>query len=210
MGKVLLDSEPDRQIQPDSASFLKSDMVFDQLYPPEIGALSSYHWTPLHIIRQAADFLNTASDIRILDIGCGVGKFCLAGACYAPQAQFFGVEQRRHLLGHAELAREKLQIGNATFIHANFTQLDFTRFDHFYFFNAFYENLDSLERIDEAIDYSVELYDYYNRFLRQRLQEKQPGTRLVTFHSLEDEIPPEYQLQHDYSDNQLKCWIKTS
>jgi len=32
-----------------------------------------------------------------LDIGSGVGKFCLAGAYYKPSASFFGVEQRKDL-----------------------------------------------------------------------------------------------------------------
>ena len=39
--------------------------------------------------------------------------------------------------------------------HGNFTQLDFKNFDHFYFYNAFYENLAGTDKIDDSIDYSV-------------------------------------------------------
>ena len=59
--------------------------------------LDQRHWTPLCVSRKAADFLAAESNVSILDIGSGVGKFCLGAAYYKPDAYYFGVEQRKNL-----------------------------------------------------------------------------------------------------------------
>jgi len=192
----------------DQSGYFHSDEAFNKLYSPSVAALDARHWTPLSVSRSAAQFLATADKVRILDIGSGVGKFCIPAAHFAPRAVFYGVEQRQQLVYHAEQAREKLAIENAHFIHANFTQLDFRDYDHFYFFNAFFENLDGTDKIDDSIDYSGELFNYYNRYLYRQLNQKPPGTRLVTYHSLEDEIPPDYHMVGSQKNDQLRFWVK--
>lgn len=185
-----------------------SDEQFDQLYPPSVQLLTRRHWTPLAVARKAADFLAAEKDVRILDIGSGVGKFCLGAAYYKPNAFYYGIEQRKSLIHHAETAREALGLESISFMHGNFTQLDFRNYDHFYFFNSFYENLIVTNRIDESIAYSAELYNYYNRYLSKQLEQKPAGTRLATFHSMEDEIPAGYHVVGSAMDNILKFWIK--
>ncbi len=185
-----------------------TDEQFNQLYPAPIRLLSQSHWTPLSVAKKSAIFLAPESNVKILDIGSGVGKFCLTAAKLKPNAFFYGVEQRKELLAHADKAKKILDLKNVSFISGNFTQLDLRDFDHFYFFNSFYENLSGTSKIDNSIDYSSDLYNYYNRFLHIQLAQKPPGTRLVTYHSLEDEIPKAFQLVHAQLDNQLKYWIK--
>jgi len=188
--------------------WFSSDIQFNQLYPISIQVLARRHWTPLGVARKAASFLAAENNVRILDIGSGVGKFCLGSAYYKPKASYYGVEQRKSLISHAETAREMLHTANVTFIHGNFTQLDFKNFDHFYFYNAFYENLACTDKIDDSIDYSGELYNYYNQYLFRQLEQKPAGTRLATFHSLEDEIPQSYFVVGSEFDNLLKFWVK--
>ena len=185
-----------------------SDIEFNRLYPLSIQNLAKKHWTPLHIAQRAASFLAAENNVTILDVGSGVGKFCLAAAYHKPNAFFFGVEQRKGLIDHAEAAKEILQLNNATFIYGNFTQLDFKQFDHFYFYNAFYENVAGTDKIDNSIVYSSELFNYYNRYLYRQLEQKPVGTRLVTFHSLEDEVPQGYHVVGTEMDSLLKFWIK--
>lgn len=185
-----------------------SDEKFNQLYPLHIQMLSRKHWTPLGVARRAANFLATGIGCRILDIGSGVGKFCLAASHYMPQAIYFGIEQRKNLIEYAEAASDTLESTNCQFIHGNFTQLDFKEYDNFYFYNSFYENIAGTDKIDESIDYSGELYNYYNRYLFRQLEQKPAGTRLATFHSLEDEMPPSYHEVGSEFDNLLKFWIK--
>jgi len=185
-----------------------SDRSFDWLYPEKIQRLSRRHWTPMGAAKKAAAFLAEEPGKKILDIGSGVGKFCLIGAHFYPDVLFYGIEQRQDLCDHATAAKEATQTMNANFLYGNFTQLQLDDYDHFYFYNAFFENLDDQDRIDHKIDYSTSLYHYYCRYLYKALLNKPSGTRLVTFHSLEDEIPPGFQLVDASADFLLKMWIK--
>ena len=178
------------------------------MYPTDIIALAGKHWTPLTVARMAADFLAADKNARILDIGSGVGKFCLAAAHYKPNAFFTGIEQRAQLVVHAETATQQLGIKNVSFLHGNFTKLDFKQYDHFYFYNSFYENFDFTAKIDNKVSYSSELYHSYTYHLKKLLQQKPVGTRLSTFHSLEDEIPNDYLVIGSELENILKFWEK--
>jgi len=189
-------------------NWFSSDVEFNKIYPSNIQALARRHWTPLDIARKAANFLASKNNVRILDIGSGVGKFCLSAAFYEPKAFFYGVEQRRNLISYAERAKEILTLKNVSFINGNFTQLDFTNYDNFYFYNSFYENLAYTDKIDDSIDYSGELFNYYNRYLFKQLEQKPAGTKLVTFRSLDDEVPPGYHVVNSEMDSLLKFWIK--
>lgn len=188
--------------------WFSSDSQFNKLYPPDIIHLAKRHWTPLSVARRASYFLAAEKNTRILDIGSGVGKFCLSAAYYNPHAFYYGVEQRKSLTEVAQAAQEMLDIDNVSFNTANFTQLDFSDFDHFYFYNSFYENLAGSDKIDDTIQYSGQLFNYYNHYLFKQLELKQAGTRVATFYSLEDEMPPSYHIVGSEFDNQLKFWVK--
>jgi hypothetical protein len=188
--------------------WFSSDYQFHHLYPVSVRPLAARHWTPLHVARAAAEFLVMENGVRILDIGSGTGKFCLGAAWYKPHACFYGIEQRKESVTNSETAKQILGLENVFFIHGNFTQVNFTDYDHFYFYNSFYENLSGTDKIDDSIDYSVELYNYYNRYMYKMLEQKPAGTKLVTFHSLEQEVPPSFHVAGTQMDNLLKFWIK--
>ena len=205
--------QPGRRVQPVLNEGLvqqcfRSDEQFDQLYPASVQRLAARHWTPLEVARKAARFLADRRGARILDIGSGAGKFCISAAYFQPRANFWGIEQRQHLIHHAETVRGQLGIANARFLHGNFTQLQFPDYDHFYFYNSFYENLAGTEKIDESMEYSAGLYFYYTRYLFRQLEKMPPGTKIVTFHSLEDEMPPDYVVVGSEMDALLKFWVK--
>jgi SAM-dependent methyltransferase len=189
-------------------SYFNTDTDFNELYPFSIQILSTRHWTPIHIARLAIEFLNDKENCKILDIGSGVGKFCLNGAHYAPNAHFYGIEQRENLVRHARNAQKKLGIQNVSFLQGNFTQLKLQEFDRLYFYNSFYENLDELGRIDKKIDYSEGLYEYYTGYLHSALKEMPKGTKIVTYHSFTAEIPREYQLIETFENGNLNFWMK--
>jgi len=154
-----------------------SDDEFNQLYPAEIEFLAKRHWTPLNVARLASEFLAMGPNTRILDIGSGVGKFCLSGAYHNPTALYFGVEQRKELVMHANKAKNDL-------------------------------NLDGTDKIDDSIEYSEELFDYYSRYLFRQLNKVPRGTRLVTYHSMEHEVPPGFAIVDTDLGDLLKFWIK--
>ena len=188
--------------------FFRDDAVFNSLYPLRIQVKAVPHWTPVEVAECASIFLAPENNVHVLDIGSGVGKFCLAAAHRKPNAEFYGVEQRRDLVEFATRCSDRLNICNVSFIHGNFTQLDFRQFDHFYFFNSFYENLSGTDKIDYKIEHSLSLYNYYNRYLYTQLDQRPSGTRLATYHSLEDEIPPSYHLVKTEFNGLLKFWIR--
>lgn len=190
-----------------ASDYMKSDASFDALYPSQIRTFGRRHWTPLDVAQRVMGFLGD-SGAKILDIGSGVGKFCLAAAYYAPDVEVVGVEQRKYLISHAQDAQEKLGVTNVTFINKNFTQLNLQDYTHFYFFNSFFENIDSDDRIDDSIDYSDALYEYYVRYLYKALQEMPKGTKIATFHTLDYEIPDGYKLVEKQLDGDLSFWIK--
>lgn len=188
--------------------FFQSDKQFNRLYPAPIRLLSARHWTPLAVAREASAFLAAESGKRILDIGSGVGKFCLGAAYYYPDAFYYGVEQRKDLVSYAQAAAVTLGLKNVSFVHNNFTQVGLNEFDHFYFYNAFYENLKGTEKIDHKITHSDQLYHVYRSHLFRQLEQMPAGTRVATYYGYEDELPPAYHVVGTAMDNLLKFWIK--
>jgi SAM-dependent methyltransferase len=188
--------------------YFHSDAHFNQLYPHEAQLMAAQHFTPLHVTRHVIDFLAAEHGARILDIGSGAGKFCLVAAAYAPPAFIFGVEQRVNLVAHALNAKKQLGLDNVSFIEGNFIQLDLRQYDHFYFYNSFYENLNNFDRIDETIVYSEELYASYVRSLHHQLKLMPKGTKIATYHSFTAEIPKEYKLVETTENGELKFWVR--
>ena len=193
---------------PGKEDLFTSDEVFNSIYPPYIQAAAKKHWTRLEVARKSAKFLAISPDVKILDIGSGSGKFCFAAAHYHPNVQFYGVEQREELVSLCNDLKKQLDITNVTFIHKNITDMTLEEYDNFYFYNSFYENLDGTQKIDYSVQYSEKLYNYYNLCLYKMLDKKPSGTRIATYHSLGNEIPPEYEVVHSDYDEFLKFWIK--
>ncbi len=189
------------------APFFENDASFNALFPGQMRSLAGRHWTPVHIAKLAVDFLAEGGG-RILDIGSGIGKFCLVGAHYAPHAVFTGIEQRKYLVAHAIKAQKTLEMKNVSFIHGNFTQLDLKDYDHFYFFNAFFENIDNRDRIDEKVEVSELLFEYYVRSLYEQLEQMPVGTRIATYHAFHGEIPGNYEMVALHHGGDLGFWVK--
>jgi len=185
-----------------------SDKIFNSLYPKPIQEVAEKHWTPLDVAKKAADFLTLSPDVKVLDIGSGSGKFCLTAAHYHPTTLFYGIEQRDNLVELSTELAQKLQLGNVSFIRDNITNIDFKNFDHFYFYNSFYENVAGTQKIDSSIKYSDELYNYYNRYLYKQLNKKPAGTKLVTYHSFGIETPSGYEIVRTDYNEFLKFLVK--
>ena len=93
-----------------------SDEEFDSVYGGRERAVSFRHWTPVAVACRAARLLTDMGATRILDVGAGVGKFCIVGAL-TTSADYCGVERRGNLVDIARAAAA--QFGAArTDVHA--------------------------------------------------------------------------------------------
>lgn len=195
-----LTSAPDR-------AFLRNDKDFDLLYPLPVRKFSEMHWTPLDVIAEACEFL-ASPGARVLDAGSGAGKFCIAGGLLYPEAVFFGIEQREHLSLIAEQVRARTGAYNVRLLHGNITSLDAADYDHFYFYNSFCEQIQPWSRIDCSVPVSAALHRQYQAHFHDMLMEKPAGTKLVTYHTPNAEVPRGYRLVRNTYKKYLKCWIK--
>lgn len=185
------------------------DDDFNQIYPLEIRLLAKRHWTPVEVAKKAADFLVPFPGAKVLDIGSGAGKFCFVGAT-STQGHFTGVEQRENLVDLSKELAKTNDIHNVHFLHANITEVDFSSFQSFYFYNSFHENIDQNARIDNQVETGEKYYVHYTDYLSVELSKKPIGTRLVTYWTLFTEVPGNYELQFAAYNGILKFWKKTA
>ncbi|CAN5515515.1 hypothetical protein BH20VER1_BH20VER1_14380 [soil metagenome] len=183
------------------------DEKFDLIYPEKIRRLSAIFWTPVRIAAVAAKLLVVKPETRVLDVGCGAGKFCLLGA-QLTEGRFTGVEQRLHLVETARHAAAKLQLDGVEFLHRNVLELSFADYEAFYIFNPFDENFYSSHRIDQQVALAPELFRRYSAYVADQLGERPHGTRVVTYMGYADEIPSCYSCEQTAFGEDLKLWIK--
>ncbi len=169
------------------------DRVFDDIFPYELRRASSVHWTPVEVAMRAAQLLSRGKRSTILDVGAGIGKFCIIAAA-SVQARVRGVEHRAHFVSVARDAAKKLGV-QVDFVHGTLDGEDPGAVDGIYMFNPFAENLCSRE---DWLDDTVELNEA--RFSRdvaraeRFLRDARTGTRVVTYCGFGGKMPDEYAL----------------
>lgn len=186
------------------------DDEFDRLFPRYVRALSAFQWSPVAVAARAASLLVTDSTTRVLDVGCGPGKFCFIGALTTP-GHFYGIEQRDHLVIEGETIRTNFDIPRVSLIHGNMTQLDWHAFDAFYFFNPFYENIAAFAQIDGLLPANGKIFVDYVEFVRSRLLAARIGTRVAAYQGFGGTFPEEYEMTHSESagSDVVELWLKT-
>jgi len=190
----------------DPEGFSVEDEKFDQVYPAPIRKLSSLFWTPVAVAAAAAKLLVTAPGTRVLDLGCGSGKFCLIAATLT-DGYFTGVEQRAELVAAAREAARTLGLTEVEFLHLNLIDIPFGDYEAFYLFNPFEENMHG-HKIDSAIPLSTELFKKYTAHVAHQLGSRPIGTRVVTYAGYADDIPACYDCETALFSDDLKLWIK--
>ena len=187
-----------------------SDEQFDAVFGERQRAVSFRHWTPVAVACRAARLLTEMGATRILDVGAGVGKFCIVGAL-TTGAAFCGVERRGNLVEIARAAAVRFGAGRATFTHANILDFDSDRFDGFYIYNPFEEHLEwDPVPIDHDVETSPDLHRMCVASTTAKLIRARPGTTVVTFNGLGGPMPPHYrQVRSErFCDADLTLWIK--
>lgn len=180
-----------------------TDKAFDELIPDYLQAKIKQHFTPQEVIAKAAPFLCSSPHAKILDIGSGVGKFCLMAGTAFPNHNFYGVEIRDDLFEIACLLKKELGRTNVEFIHSDIKQIPLQDFDHFYLFNPFHENIESEHAIDEAMVLNEKKYLEYSGYIYRQLKRLPVGTRIASFHMPEASFPETYHILDSFFDDHM-------
>ena len=143
----------------------------------------------------------------MLDIGCGPGKFCLIAAALT-DGHFTGIEQRADLVKAARHAVLKERRQNVEIIQGNVTDISFSKYDAFYLYNPFEENMSENQSIDRCIPLSADLYVKYVKYVAAELSAKPLGTVVVTYAGSALEVPSCYDCELSAFGRDLKLWIK--
>jgi tRNA A58 N-methylase Trm61 len=190
------------------ADHFASDESFDQLYPVAIRHLSEVHWTPLAIAKAAAEYLvDGAEDARIMDIGAGAGKFCIAGS-YFTAGHFTGIEQKQNLVRAGNKVLAQLDLERVTIVQANFIDVSLQGYTGIYCYNSFFEHIARTGEPEDEVANTPELYELYQKRLVTQLVAMPPGTRLATYWLDAGELPGSYRLVKSAFDGLLKLWVK--
>jgi hypothetical protein len=190
------------------AGKLVDDGVFDGLFPPDIRRASAVHWTPVEVALRAAKLLASKPGAVVLDVGAGVGKFCLVAAC-AIDAHVRGVEHRAHFVSVARDAAAEIGV-EVDMIHGTIDQLEPADVDGVYLFNPFAENLcPSSDRLDSTVELNEARFWRDLGTTTAFLDEARPGTRVVTYCGIGGTLPRSYALAtRERRFGTLELWIR--
>jgi predicted RNA methylase len=189
-----------------------TDDQFDRLFPSAIQEISGSFWTPVAVAMRAADLFVEQGVRRVLDVGSGPGKFCLAAAAVAPALALTGIEQRRSLVEAANGAAHRLQLVNVQFHEGNVLKAEWAAFDGFYFFNPFGENIFVDEdHFDETVELSHGRFLAEVFFVERVLIAARLGTTVISYHGFGGRMPRCYSLQKEEraGTGLLRVWRKT-
>lgn len=184
-----------------------SDAEFDQVFPDELRERSHLHWTPVAIALRAAGLLAPSPDVRVLDVGAGVGKVCLIGAAVTG-AMWWGIEQDAVQVSAANHAAWALDITQRTrFVHGDGSRLAWDEFDAFYFYNPF-TTVMLAPHASPFVRYAT--IQSTLRRIEQRLAATRAGTRVVTFHGFGGHLPAGFTrvTRESAGDDALELWIR--
>jgi len=173
---------------------LVDDRAFDEVFPFAARSPSSVYWTPVEVAVRAAKLLVEKPGMTILDIGAGVGKFCIIAAA-AVRAHVRGIEHRPHLV---EIARQAaLKVGVApSFDGGTLDEQDASQIDGIYLFNPFAENLCSaVDRLDETVELSEDRFWRDISATERLLERARIGTRVVIYCGFGGNMPDGYVLE---------------
>jgi SAM-dependent methyltransferase len=188
---------------------LVADRVFDEVFPLPERARSSVYWTPVEVAVRAASLLTNKAGATILDIGSGVGKFCIVAAA-AANVNARGLEHRPHLVEIARQAAAKIGV-TPVFEGGTIEEQDAATIDGFYLFNPFAENLTiGADRLDATVELSHDRFWSDVAATEQLLSRARIGARVVTYCGFGGVMPSGFvrAVRERCGGGGLELWVK--
>jgi hypothetical protein len=171
-----------------------TDRAFDRLLPEALQVVSHEYWTPLHVAVRAARWFEEMGVRSVVDIGAGVGKFCVAAAL-ASSCRFVGLEQRGWLVDVARSLVDAFDLGERVdFVVGALGEARVPDADAYYFYNPFGENLFFDGHLDKEVELGDERYDRDVAAAESLLRNAPLGTYALTYNDFGGMMPRAYRL----------------
>jgi SAM-dependent methyltransferase len=170
------------------------DAAFDAFLPGDLRNLAREHWTPLAVALTAARWFAEAGVRRVVDIGSGPGKFCVAAAL-AGNCELTGVEQNPRLVGVAQSLARLFGVPNrARFLQGTFGETELPEADAYYLYNPFMQHLCAP---DDDLGYGpTPDYERYRRDVvtaQDVFRRASAGTLVLTYNGFGGLMPSSYE-----------------
>jgi precorrin-6B methylase 2 len=187
---------------------LVPDDAFDEVYPEVVRRVSSAHWTPVRVCARVIALLGLPPGASLLDVGAGVGKFCIVAAAMS-RLRVRGIERHPELAEVGREAARRLGI-EVDIVEGAFEGKDAETIDAAYFFNPVAET-DLLPGVVHAVS-SPERVAADVAAAEKFLVAARAGVRIVTFCGFGGTVPPDYdRLAHEaWEGGVLEVWEKRS
>lgn len=172
-----------------------TDAAFDALLPTEAREVSDRYWTPVAVAVQAAAWFDQFGIDTVLDVGSGVGKFCVAAALAGRRPRrFLGLEQRPRLVAAARALANRFGLGDRTrFLEGALGDAPVPQAQAYYLFNPFGENVFCAgDPLDRDVELSEERQARDVALVQAVLRESPVGTFLLTYHGFGGTTPAGY------------------
>lgn len=180
------------------------DWAFDSFLPEDLQRVSGDFWTPLAVAVQVARWLEEFGARRVIDIGAGPGKFCIAAAL-ASSGEFIGLEHRPRFVGIARsLARHFGVTRRVRFVRGSLRDTRLPDVDAYYLYNPFGENLYGPDNsLPNDVELSTERYVLDIMAAQQLFHRAKVGTLVLTYNGFGGPMPEDYEQLR--VDSELPC-----
>jgi SAM-dependent methyltransferase len=189
-----------------------ADRAFDRFLPEPLRIVSPQYWSPLVVARRAAEWLDAAGVRSVVDIGSGVGKFCVAGALFG-RCRFIGLEERPFLVKSARRLARLFDVNDRVhFMLGSLGEVPTPIADAYYLFNPFGDYSFELGPRSERNPTLAEARFQRDVSAAEHLLHHAPlGTWVLTFNGFGGRIPEGFDLLRvDWRlPSALRLWRKT-
>lgn len=190
----------------------ESDDAFDQFIPYQDQRVSTEYWTPLRVATRAAQWLNYFGARSVVDVGSGVGKFCVAAAL-GSACQFTGIEHRPRLVEAARTLAHLFEVSDrVSFVQSAMLDIGWPKADAYYLYNPFGENLCSEKfQLDRDVELGLARYQREIAAAERAIEQAARGTFVITYNGFGGRVPDSYEevaIDRDLP-YELRMWRKT-
>nr|WP_232227642.1 methyltransferase domain-containing protein [Leptospira wolbachii] len=186
-----------------------TDTLWDSYLPEKFQTLSPFQWTPISVIERTWKYLSADGVTSVVDLGSGVGKFCIHLSLLSNHSiDILGLEDREELVSLSNSLKVNWETPNVEFRKENFLKEFPVGRSHYYCFNPLYETMKGSHSIDSIKQKSAIQFLKDLQSLKQNLLLLTPKSKLITFHGFGGNFLPGFRVvvKEEISGGEYLVW----